>query len=124
MRQRVAAVRDRASALRGRASALRERLRPSTRRADQLWKVLIALAFALPLVATGFEIFRQGYWIAGLVFAVIIVLWVAVMWWGWRQSYAGNAETAPATSGGPAAPPLQPMSPDGHESDGQPAGRT
>lgn len=117
MRQRVAAVSDR-------AAALRERLRPSQRRADQLWKVLIALAFALPIVAMGFEIFRQGYVLAGSVFAIIIVLWVAVLWWGWRQGYSGTAEPSPAVPAAPTAPSIQrPSQSGGRKSGGRQAGR-
>lgn len=94
-------MRQRAAAFGQRTSALRNRFRPSERRANQLWKALIVFAIVLPLVSMAWEMTRQSP-IAAIVFAIIVLVWAAVMWVGWRQ---GGADGAPNASTMASQPP-------------------
>ncbi len=120
MRQRVAAFGQR-------TSALRNRFRPSERRANQLWKALIVFAILLPLVSMAWEMARQSP-ISVIVFALIVITWGAVMWWGWRQGNSGgSAPNASSMAAQPPAatqqPPQRPTQTDARKTSGRQAGR-
>ena len=122
MRQRVAAFGQR-------TAALRNRFRPSERRANQLWKAVIVFAIVLPIVSMAVEMVRQSPFSA-IVFAVIIIIWGVVMWWGWRQGTSGRADAAPKAptmaakaSASPQQQAKQSTATDGRKTGGRQAGR-
>jgi hypothetical protein len=117
------------SSLGQRSSALRNRFRPSERRANQLWKVLIVLAVLLPIVSMGWEMARHTL-MPVIVFALIVIIWAAVMWWGWRQGSSGSAQAAPNAPSMTTQPPAagqqqaqRPAQTDVRKTSGRQAGR-
>lgn len=91
--------------MRQRLAAVRNRFRLSERGSNRFWMGVIIFAILLPVVATAYETLRQNP-LAGILFVLLIVIWGAVMWWGWRQP-----RTQPTDGQSASAPPVQPVNP-------------